>query len=111
MRKIVSIIVFLVFSSVTFAEHETLTSTKTQPEWKWATVFNSVVLISGEKTPEVMVEQIFLFKVTLNDGRYNTVHLVGMRAKQGKMTSIKIINSPTHKIFLNKQFQKIQLHL
>ena len=57
MRKIVSIIVFLVFSSVTFAEHETLTSTKTQPEWKWATVFNSVVLISGEKTPEVMVEQ------------------------------------------------------
>ena len=24
-----------------------------------------------------------------NDGRYNTVHLIGMRAKQGKMTSFK----------------------
>jgi len=43
----------------------------------------------GFRIPEVMVEQIFLFKVTLNDGRYNTVHLVGMRAKQGKMTSFK----------------------
>ena len=43
----------------------------------------------GFRIPEVMVEQIFLFKVTLNDGRYNTVYLVGMRAKQGKMTSFK----------------------
>jgi hypothetical protein len=43
----------------------------------------------GFRIPEVMIEQIFLFKVTLNDGRYNTVHLVGMRAKQGKMTSFK----------------------
>ena len=43
----------------------------------------------GFRIPEVMIEQIFLFKVTLNDGRYNTVHLIGMRAKQGKMTSFK----------------------
>ena len=43
----------------------------------------------GFRIPEVMIEQIFLFKVTLNDGRYNTVHLVGMRAKQGKMTLFK----------------------
>jgi hypothetical protein len=43
----------------------------------------------GFRIPEVMIEQIFLFKETLNDGRYNTVHLVGMRAKQGKMTSFK----------------------
>ena len=43
----------------------------------------------GFRIPEVMIEQIFLFKVTLNDGRYNTVHLVGVRAKQGKMTSFK----------------------
>ena len=43
----------------------------------------------GFRVPEVMIEQIFLFKVTLNDGRYNTIYLVGMRAKQGKMTSFK----------------------
>jgi len=43
----------------------------------------------GFRIPEVMIEQIFLFKVTLNDGRYNTVHLVGMKAKQGKMSSFK----------------------
>lgn len=43
----------------------------------------------GFRIPEVMIEQIFLFKVTLNDGRYNTDYLVGLRARQGKMSSYK----------------------
>ena len=35
----------------------------------------------GFRIPEVMIEQIFLFKLTLNDGRYNTNYLVGIKAK------------------------------
>ena len=43
----------------------------------------------GFRIPEVMIEQIFLFKLTLNDGRYNTNYLVGIQAKPGKMASYK----------------------
>jgi len=43
----------------------------------------------GFRIPEVMIEQIFLFKLTLNDGRYNTNYLVGIKAKPGKMASYK----------------------
>ena len=44
MKKIISIIVLVIFSSVSFAE-----------EWKWENAYNSVVLISGEKTPEKII--------------------------------------------------------
>ena len=62
--------------------------------FKWESMNNLEFKATSESEigfliPEVMIEQIFLFKVTLNDGRYNTVHLVGIRAKQGKMTSFK----------------------
>ena len=62
--------------------------------FKWESMNNLEFKTASESEigfliPEVMIEQIFLFKVTLNDGRYNTVHLIGMRAKQGKMTSFK----------------------
>jgi|TARA_R110000744_G_scaffold122325_2_gene227304 serine protease Do len=43
-KKIISIIVLVIFSSVSFAE-----------EWKWENAYNSVVLISGEKTPEKII--------------------------------------------------------
>ena len=62
--------------------------------FKWESMNNLEFKTASESEigfliPEVMIEQIFLFKATLNDGRYNTVHLVGIRAKQGKMTSFK----------------------
>ena len=44
MKKIISILIFVIFSSVSFAE--------TPPEWKWEKAYNSVVLISSEKSPE-----------------------------------------------------------
>ena len=37
----------------------------------------------GFRIPEVMLEQIFLFKLTLNDGRYNTEYFVGIKTKPG----------------------------
>ena len=43
----------------------------------------------GFRIPEVMIEQIFLFKVTLNDGRYNTNYLVGIKAKPGQTVSYR----------------------
>jgi len=43
----------------------------------------------GFRIPEVMIEQIFLFKLTLNDGRYNTNYLVGIKAKPGQTVSYK----------------------
>jgi len=43
----------------------------------------------GFRVPEVMIEQIFLFKVTLNDGRYNTNYLVGIKAKPVKTVSYR----------------------
>jgi hypothetical protein len=43
----------------------------------------------GFRIPEVMIEQIFLFKVTLNDGRYNTNYLVGIKAKPVQTVSYR----------------------
>ena len=43
----------------------------------------------GFRIPEVMIEQIFLFKLTLNDGRYNTNYLVGIKAKPVQTVSYK----------------------
>ena len=48
MKKIISIIIFVIFSSVSFAE--------TPPEWKWEKAYNSVILISSEKSPENIVK-------------------------------------------------------
>ena len=43
----------------------------------------------GFRIPEVMSEQIFLFKLTLNDGRYNTNYLVGIKSKPAQTASFK----------------------
>jgi len=43
----------------------------------------------GFRIPEVMIEQIFLFKLTLNDGRYNTNYLVGIKAKPVQTVSYR----------------------
>ena len=43
----------------------------------------------GFRIPEVMFEQIFLFKLTLNDGRYNTEYFVGIKAKPGQTAVFK----------------------
>ena len=43
----------------------------------------------GFRIPEVMSEQIFLFKLTLNDGRYNTNYLVGIKTKPVQTASFK----------------------
>ena len=43
----------------------------------------------GFRIPEVMIEQIFLFKLTLNDGRYNTNYLIGIKTKPGQTASYK----------------------
>ena len=46
MKKIFLVTVFVLFSSISFAEIAT--------DWKWGKVFNSVVLISGENTAEII---------------------------------------------------------
>jgi len=43
----------------------------------------------GFRLPEIMLEQIFLFKLTLNDGRYNTEYFVGIKTKPGQISSSK----------------------
>jgi len=43
----------------------------------------------GFRVPEVTVEQIFLFKLTLNDGRYNTNYLIGIKTKPVQAVSFK----------------------
>ena len=43
----------------------------------------------GFRIPEVMFEQIFLFKLTLNDGRYNTEYFVGIKTKPVQTASFK----------------------
>ena len=43
----------------------------------------------GFRVPEVMSEQIFLFKLTLNDGRYNTNYLIGIKTKPIQTASFK----------------------
>ena len=43
----------------------------------------------GFRIPEVMFEQIFLFKLTLNDDRYNTEYFVGIKTKPVQTASFK----------------------
>ena len=45
MKKVILITIFVLFSSVSFAEIST--------DWKWGKVFNSIVLVSGENTAEM----------------------------------------------------------
>ena len=45
MKKFILITVFVLFSSVSFAEIST--------DWKWGKVFNSIVLVSGENIAEI----------------------------------------------------------
>ena len=45
MKKVILITIFVLFSSVSFAEIST--------DWKWGKVFNSIVLGSGENTAEI----------------------------------------------------------
>ena len=49
MKKLISIIIFVIFSSVSFAE--------TPSDWKWEKVYNSIVLISSEKTTEKIITE------------------------------------------------------
>ena len=48
MKKFILITVFVLFSSISFAEIST--------DWKWGKVFNSVVLVSGENIAEIIIE-------------------------------------------------------
>ena len=48
MKKLILITIFILFSSVSFAEVST--------DWKWGKVFNSVVLVSGENIAEIIIE-------------------------------------------------------
>ena len=62
--------------------------------FKWASMSNMDFKQQNEtaigfRIPVVMIEQIFLFKLTLNDGRYNTNYLVGIKAKPGQTVSYR----------------------
>ena len=48
MKKLILITVFVLFSSLSFAEIST--------DWKWGKVFNSIVLVSGENIAEIIIE-------------------------------------------------------
>ena len=48
MKKLILITIFVLFSSVSFAEIST--------DWKWGKVFNSIVLVSGENIAEIIIE-------------------------------------------------------
>ena len=48
MKKLILITIFVLFSSVSFAEIST--------DWKWGKVFNSVVLVSGENIAEIIIK-------------------------------------------------------
>ena len=50
MKKLISILIFVIFSSISFAE-ETLT------DWKWEKAFNSIVLVSSERTPNDIIKE------------------------------------------------------
>ena len=51
MKKLILITIFVLFSSVSFAEIST--------DWKWGKVFNSVVLVSGENIAEIITKSPF----------------------------------------------------
>ena len=62
--------------------------------YKWVSMSNVDIkqqteTAIGFRVPEVMIDQIFLFKLTLNDGRYNTNYLVGIKAKAGQTAAYK----------------------
>ena len=62
--------------------------------FKWASMSNMDFKQQNEtaigfRVPVVMIEQIFLFKLTLNDGRYNTNYLVGIKTKPGQTVSYR----------------------
>ena len=62
--------------------------------FKWASMSNMDFKQQNEtaigfRIPVVMIEQIFLFKLTLNDGRYNTNYLVGIKTKPGQTVSYR----------------------
>ena len=48
MKKVILITIFVLFSSVSFAEIST--------DWKWGKVFNSIVLVSSENIAEIIIE-------------------------------------------------------
>ena len=48
MKKFLTIIIFVMLSSVSYAE-----------DWKWAKAYNSVVLVSGENVAENIIENPF----------------------------------------------------
>ena len=48
MKKLLTIIIFVMLSSVSYAE-----------DWKWAKAYNSVVLVSGENVAENIIENPF----------------------------------------------------
>ena len=52
MRYFLTIIIFVMFTSVSFAEDTTRT-------WKWERAYNSVVLVSGENVAESIIENPF----------------------------------------------------
>ena len=49
MKKFILITVFVLFSSISFAEIST--------DWKWGKVFNSVVLVSGENIAKIIIKE------------------------------------------------------
>ena len=49
MKKFISIIIFVIFSSISLAE--------TPADWKWEKVYNSIVLISSEKATEKIITE------------------------------------------------------
>lgn len=48
MKKFLTIIIFVMLSSVSYAE-----------DWKWAKAYNSVVLVSGENVAENIIDTPF----------------------------------------------------
>ena len=50
MKQFILVIIFIMFSSVSFAEEE-------QSQWKWEKVYNSIVLISSEKATEKIITE------------------------------------------------------
>ena len=50
MKKLISILIFVIFSSISFAE-------ETPTNWKWEKAFNSIVLVSSERTPDDIIKE------------------------------------------------------
>jgi len=63
----------------------------------------------GFRVPEVMFEQIFLFKLTLNDGRYNTNYLIGIKTKPVQTVSFKGIKHQVCKVVTRYRYRPLGL--